>query len=328
MLQPDPPMAILAQVFALGSVQSMTPIQQGLIQETWRCDTDRGAFIVQKLHPAFQPTVTEDAAAVTDFVREHGIPAPTFLRTDQGSLHWQQWRVMTCLPGTTWTQIPSVDSLHSVGFWTGRLHHVLEAFQAPFQFQLPNFHNTAAIWQQLADLEPTAMIADRRDWLLAMAPQVFLPQSCATQVIHGDLKISNFLLDADGHVVGILDWDTCMRHSVYVDLGDGLRSWCASGSRVNPEALTAALRGYADSGALAQRDPQLIVRGWQLLCVELAMRFVIDAVEDRYFQWDAQRFPSRVAHNLARADKHIALVQHIQAQQDEWLGILTPLFHD
>jgi hypothetical protein len=52
------------------------------------------------------------------------------------------------------------------------------------------------------------------------------------------------------------------------------------------------------------------------VCVELAARFCVDAVEDRYFGWDSERFSSRREHNLVRARGQLALARSVIADRD------------
>ena len=304
--------------FGLGSLHQAIPITTGLIQETWRLQTDQGWFIAQKLHPAFDPLVTSDAAQITNHLRAHGIPCPQYLHTLQGSLHLDQWRVMPCLPGCTVHQAPHPNSIYQAGWWTGRIHRCFAHWDYVCQFQLPHFHDTPWICQQLSTLTVPGDLQAMQAWLVTTVPQFYLPPDLPRHLIHGDLKITNFLFDSQGHVTGILDWDTCLHHSPYIDLGDGLRSWCYQ----DPSLFGLALKGYHDSGA-ELGDPAYAFQGWQLITLELAMRFLQDIVEDHYFAWDPQHYPSRREHNRARLHRQIDLFHRLTAQRDAILSSLS-----
>ena len=56
----------------------------------------------------------------------------------------------------------------------------------------------------------------------------------------------------------MIDLDTCNRHTVLVDLGDAIRSWCRDGyedevQRFHIDRFEGILQGYADSGASLNR---------------------------------------------------------------------------
>ncbi|MEN9205353.1 MAG: phosphotransferase [Thermostichales cyanobacterium SZTDM-1c_bins_54] len=310
-------LAELAQVacaFDLGAVAAASPVTGGLIQSTWRLQTNRGVFIAQHLHPAFDPTVSEDAAAITTYLRRHGIPCPTYLSTPQGSRHWGRWRVMSCLAGQVVNQTRDPGWIYQVAWWTGRLHRVLAGWDYRCRFQLPHFHDTPGIAQRLQGLVVPGDLRALQDWLLETVPHYYLPGDLSLQLIHGDLKLSNFLFDDQGRVSGILDWDTCLHHSSYIDLGDGLRSWCAEDFSL----FAVVLAGYRAGGA-PPPHPALALQAWQLLLLELAMRFLIDIVEDSYFAWDPQRYPSRVAHNRARLGRQIEQFHRLVQERDQLL---------
>ena len=55
---------------------------------------------------------------------------------------------------------------------------------------------------------------------------------------------------------------------------------------------------------------------------ELCARFAADAILEAYFGWDAQRFPGRGEHNLARARGQWALYQAVRDTRDQRRRIL------
>jgi hypothetical protein len=67
--------------------------------------------------------------------------------------------------------------------------------------------------------------------------------------------------------------------------------------------FTAAVGGYAEAAAgwITPVESGAIVAGTLTIYVELAARFCADALRESYFGWDAQRFPTRSAHNQVRA---------------------------
>ena len=154
------------------------------------------------------------------------------------------------------------------------------------------------------------------------------------RITHGDLKLSNVLFaDAgDGtpaappRALCLIDLDTLGRQTMAYELGDALRSWCnPTGEDVAEPAIDralfdAALRGYAAGSGrevLDDAEAAALVPGLATVCVELAARFCVDAVEDRYFGWDATRFASRREHNLVRARGQLALARSVLAARDE-----------
>lgn len=331
-LKPDPVPWIpaLLEAFELGDLRDHQRLTSGLLQQTWRLETEKGIFITQNLHPIFTPEVTQDGQIVSDYLRSQGFPTPEYLTTDQGDLHLylgpDRWRVMTCLPGLTHAVPPSLEHLYQVGAVVGQIHQALAEFEYEFTFQIPHFHDTPYLWRKLQDLDMDAEGIPEAQFLLETVPDLFLPEDLPCQIIHGDLKLVNFLFDDQGQVTGILDLDTLMIHSLYVEMGDALRSWTKRAARFDLESFQASLQGYQTSGALSQLDPQLLLRGFKLITLELSMRFLIDVVEDYYWDWDPDHYPDRRSHNLDRCRRQIRLFQDILNQDEQIRSVLNALY--
>lgn len=320
----------LSEAFGLGSPKALAPLQSGLIQQTWHLETQRGRFICQQLHPAFAKEVTEDAQVISQFLRNHEFPIPHYFTTVDGELHleWEgkPWRVMACLPGITHAKAPQKIYLHQAGLLSGKLHQLLANFEHQFKFQLPYFHDTNYIFQSLQTIADDPKVEAELNFFRATILDLLLPDALQQQVIHGDLKLSNFLFDDHGICTGIVDLDTFMVHNLYIEMGDALRSWCTVGTHFDLEILAAGLQGYADSQALQNLEPELLAQGIQLLVLELGMRYLKDYFEDCYFHWDRTAFPSRKAHNLARCHRQIAIFQSIQSQKLLFLQCIDQAF--
>jgi Ser/Thr protein kinase RdoA (MazF antagonist) len=149
--------------------------------------------------------------------------------------------------------------------------------------------------------------------------------------VHGDPKISNVLFEGD-RAVALLDLDTCTRHSVLVDLGDAVRSWCRDGGederqRFHLDRFDAILRGYAALGPpLESAERAHLGRAGRMITLELASRFLRDALEDEYFAWDETRYADRRAHNRARGRAMLYLAQDMAARQTEVDALVTRYF--
>lgn len=324
----------LTQAFLLGDPLAVSPIQSGLIQQTWRISTTQGMYIAQKLHPVFQETVTQDGKAISTYLRDQGFSLPDYLTTQTGSLHFydeynRPWRVMPCLSGITYSIPPHLGYLEEAGWFSGRIHQALQSFTYSFQFQIPHFHDTGYILQKLQDYFQkdasllTQEMQSETEFLLETVPSLVLPDNLPRQIIHGDLKLTNFLFTEDGKVAALLDLDTFMYHTLYIELGDALRSWIKKEREVDADAFQFALAGYSRSGMLQDLDPIYVLQGLKLITLELSTRFLIDSIEDYYFDWDPNSYPDRKTHNRSRCQSQIDFYQKIVEKEYLLWKILT-----
>jgi Ser/Thr protein kinase RdoA (MazF antagonist) len=141
-----------------------------------------------------------------------------------------------------------------------------------------------------------------------------------TQFAHGDLKISNLRFRATGEGLCLLDLDTMGQLPLSVELGDAWRSWCNTATEDAPQArfdlslFHASARGYLSERPLPAWQLELLPLGVQRICLELAARFLADALNESYFGWDPNKAATRGAHNLIRGAGQLSLAQSVQEQ--------------
>ncbi|MGZ3421152.1 MAG: phosphotransferase enzyme family protein [Polyangiales bacterium] len=317
----------------------LEPISIGLVNRTFRVfDGDRPVLILQQLHPAFRGEVNLDIEAITAHVARHGVPTPRVVRTLENRA-WidhedRAWRALTHLPGVTTSKLEDPRLAGEAAKLAARFHAAVDDLEHTFHFTRPGAHDTKAHLSKLerelarAGEHPVRPIAEAI--LSHRLPE--LPE-LPVRIIHGDLKISNILFDTEKTTaVALLDLDTFQHGTIAIELGDALRSWCNPAGevleavRVDRDVFAAAVRGYAETTELEPEESEAIVPGFETIALELSSRFAVDAIEDRYFAWDSTRYPSRVAHNLARAAGQLALARNVAESRRDLSAIVTRAF--
>ncbi len=329
------------QAYDIGTVKKIEPISIGLIHLTFKIIADRGTYIVQRLHPILNSEETaQDFLAVTNYLHGQKFPAPECVLSKEEKVlvsdGEHQWRMQTFLEGDTIEKIETSAQAREAGAMYARFHRVMD--KIPYQFQSKKvLHETEKVYETfrstvlpltksppLAGSRPTAGgevegVADEITFITRELPKLFLPADLPMRVIHGDPKISNILFDKKGKAKALVDLDTCNRRPILVELGDAFRSWCGleEDDPKNPfriEIFEAGWKGYMSEaeGFLTAREIELVPQAIGTITLELASRFLADYFNDSYFGWDQKRYPSRRAHNLARAHGQIALYHDLQ----------------
>lgn len=301
----------------------------GLINTTLLAG-DPPRYVVQRVNPIFGPAVHEDIEAVTARLAACGMVTPRLVRTDGGELYargaeGEVWRVMDYVPGRTRHRVDTPAAAAEAAGLVGRFHRALDGFEWTYRNVRAGAHDTVLHMERLAAASAgaqgeAAQVAEGilRAWEAWSGP-LDLPERHA----HGDLKISNVRFDAAGHALCLLDLDTLARLPLDVELGDALRSWCnpvgedSTQTRFDLEVFSAAIGAYLRVAAPSAAERSAIVGGVERIALELASRFCRDVFEDRYFGWDARRFPTRAAHNLFRARGQLALARSVLANRRE-----------
>jgi Ser/Thr protein kinase RdoA (MazF antagonist) len=321
---------------------ALAPIAIGLVNQTFRVE-DRGGrrAILQRLHPAFAPEVNLDIEAITAHLAARGVATPRLVRTARGEPFVEAegtWRVLTFLEGRTFLEVESPSLARAAGGLAGRFHWAMSGFSHRFAFTREGAHDTPRHLRKLAGLLESARDLDEETRAigqavlahgLALAP---LPET-RRRIVHGDLKITNLLFEpSGGEGLALLDLDTMAHGTLPVELGDALRSWSNPRGESDVDArcdlaiVEAALEGFvATCGDLDDAELLAVPLGLETIAAELAARFAADAIEDRYFGWDRERFESRPHHNRVRARSQLALARSVARQRGELEGLVRRL---
>ncbi len=325
--------AVLAH-YAL-DVTCMTRITQGLVNLTLKLTTRDGShYALQRLHPVFGPGVNHNLERVTLHLAAHGMLTPRLLRTRDDVLAVEQddgrWRILSWVDGQALDFLAHPAQAAAAGGLLARFHAALADFTEDLRVERPSIHDFARHRERLtaalalgsghplydAVAQATAHIDTMR--AAHRAPPVTPPR-----LVHGDPKISNLLFDEAGaRALCLVDLDTLARMALPVELGDALRSWCNPRREDDPLArfelplFAAAVHGYASAarGFLSADEVNAIVPATLEIHLELAARFLVDALEESYFGWDASRYASRGAHNLARGLGQLAAARSLVTQ--------------
>ena len=329
--------------FGLNEVINCEVIQSGLMHSTFKVQTSASTYILQRLHHKLSTqAILNDYVRVTTHLQKKGFSAPTVCKTHDGRYIYvdseaQWWRLTTYVSGDTHERVSSVEQATQGAQILGGFHMGMRDF--PFEFESAHpLHDTDGHLDGLAHAlsnrefeENWHLVADVATKIVKLMSEVRVPDGLPQRVVHGDPKISNVMFSAQ-QAIGMIDLDTCNRHTVLVDLGDAIRSWCRDGyedeaQRFHLDRFEGILDGYAKSGAgLSVPEIDALWMAGPMITLELASRFARDVLEDSYFAFNSDHYPSRRQHNLARMKSMLFLAQDMLSQSDEMKSLIQRYF--
>ncbi|NMB74402.1 MAG: aminoglycoside phosphotransferase family protein [Myxococcales bacterium] len=302
------------------------PVRSGHINRTFRVRRGAETFVLQMLNPIFAPEVHLDIRAVTEWIAARGLVTPRLVPALCGA-DWladpagRTWRLLTHVPGQTLLAADSPGRCLEAGRLLGQFHRATWDCPHRFVFTRLGIHDTprhlAALREALAQhrghrlFGPISCLAEQ---ILSAGESLEPVERLPARLVHGDPKISNFVFADNGRAVALIDLDTLGRMPLPVELGDALRSWCAPqgedrGEPLRVDFFEAGVRGWREGiGDLpAPEEIRAIPAAVARIALELAARFAADALHERYFAYDRERYPAAGEHNRVRAESQWAL---------------------
>jgi aminoglycoside phosphotransferase (APT) family kinase protein len=81
-----------------------------------------------------------------------------------------------------------------------------------------------------------------------------IPEEASATIVHGDYRLDNCILDDDGEVVAVLDWELCTLGDPLADVGLLLAYWAEPGDRFTAMADSPTqIQGFASRSELCDR---------------------------------------------------------------------------
>ncbi|MCU7725465.1 phosphotransferase [Actinoplanes sp. KI2] len=205
----------IAGALGLGRVHDCQAVTSGVMNLSWRLTTDAGTFAVKQL----RDRTPDEIRVVNDLLPRlagAGFPVPT-PRGDPVQVDGSWYAATAWLHGVHPEDATLRDDL---GELVGRLHVALATLCPPAPRRLADVPESA--FKAIKTLgvyadRPPADDFDRSaareiEWRRAMLAELADQRPADAELApcgwtHGDLQPFNLLVDADGRVCGILDWD-------------------------------------------------------------------------------------------------------------------------
>jgi Ser/Thr protein kinase RdoA (MazF antagonist) len=341
----------IAEQFS-SAVLELTPLGNGLINDTFLVITASKPFVLQRINSAVFPLpqhIITNLLKLTGHLAQKDLSTvrlkiPALLKSISGQDAYQDknqdyWRALDFIDQTlSLESLTDLNQAQQVGFALGHFHRLVSDIEPTLmQDTLPGFHITPHYFQQYQTVLTTVKTGSEpeSDYCAAFIKQhqviinhLELAKAQGVlklRIIHGDPKLNNFLFNADStQIISLIDLDTVQPGLVHYDIGDCLRSCCHI-SETNHFDLTLCeviLKSYlAEAQAFfSSYDYQYLFTAIQLIPFELGLRFYTDYLEgNKYFK------VTHPHHNLERAVAQFELCESILAQETAIKDLITHL---
>ena len=299
--------------YAINDDSTITYLDGGKINTTYKLHSPN--IILQRLTNAYDEAWNDEYIQVQQTLEKSDVLIPKLIESRSGTTHVEDEN------GATWrafilfeNEAPTIGIDPKLyGQLLANTHKGLAKcdFKPEHEIHVENFHQTDYFVQSLGKNIhniPSAIGSHlAKDLVSTYCNRLEPLPQFGEQIIHGDTKIANMLF-RNNLPYAFIDWETFMWGSVWIDIGDMIRS-IAKTSLVNRgfvdhTELDAVIAGYHQQSphdlSLKDFTRSAYISGMRL-CVELACRYLLDFKDDGLFAWDRETYSSAHEHNLQRA---------------------------
>ncbi len=354
---------ILSRFALCGNVTGVVPLGKGLINDTYKVNTDEGSgYVLQKINHAIFKDVAllqHNIECVTRHIRGFLVASGegdldrkvlSFVPLKDSEQTWlhdgeSYWRLSQFIPDAVTVETVNPEYSYFAGKAFGEFEAMLADIPDTLGETIPDFHNMELRARQLreaAAANPAGRMDSEEAIAILQEMECHMEYACTAErlhregvlpkrICHCDTKVNNMMFDKDGSVLCVIDLDTVMPSYVFSDYGDFLR--------------TAA-------NAVAEDDPDIgkvefdmdIFRAFTKGYIESASAF-LTPVEKEHLPYAAALFPFMQAvrfftdyingdtyyktaypeHNLVRTRNQMALFRSVMARQEEMSDFISGL---
>lgn len=260
------PEHIISHFRTQGTIAEVTPLGNGLINDTYKATThgDAPDYVLQRINNSVFTNVDLlqhnidlvtahirrklEASGADDIDRKvlHFIPSDTGKTYRQDS-DGSYWRMSVFIPRTKTYETVNPEYSRHAGTAFGNFEAMLADMPEELGETIPDFHNMELRRRQLADAlkedragrakSVAGFVADLEQYAdeMCRAQQLHREGKLPKRICHCDTKVNNMLFDEQGRVLCVIDLDTVMPSLFYSDYGDFLRSAANTVAEDSPE---------------------------------------------------------------------------------------------
>ncbi|WP_121639581.1 phosphotransferase enzyme family protein [Virgibacillus sp. Bac330] len=306
--------------------------EEGLFNKTFIVQDSGIYYILQKVNSILKENVFYNIEHITERMSKLGWEMPNIIRTRSGTLYHQTkdgtiWRLYNYILGENIKDINKID-LYMMGSLLSKFHSDLYKINFIPKSPISNFHNFSYYLKKIERLKK--FILDKKLYSIAedilTIKEIEIISTKNVQLIHGDCRFQNIIYDKNGIPFTFIDLDTFMNGSIFIDIGDLLRSISCDEEQIRPsisvDNIKKVINGYYNCMKEKMGKVDFVkstLAGFKQITLELCMRFVIDYVEDYYFAWDKEKYSSRKENNRLIAIGQWDLYNQINSISEKYL---------
>ncbi len=329
------------------------PVNNGLINATWRIKNSKGDFILQRInHSIFKhpSAIASNLRMLNNYLSQK---SPDYLFI--APIKTNKNEEMVLLDGEGYFRLfPYVENSHTINAVQrpaqafeaakafGQFTHLLSHFTVEkLQTTLPDFHNLSLRYKQFSEAlnnGNSLRLQQSHDLINFIKENKIIVETYENilqnpafklRVTHHDTKISNVLFNKEDKQLCIIDLDTVMPGYFISDVGDMIRTYLSPVSEeekdfskitIREDYFAAVWKGYSSmmKDELTGEEKEHFIYAGKFMIYMQAMRFLTDHLNN-----DIYYGAKYEGNNFVRAGNQIILLQRL-IEKEAFLAKMIP----
>jgi Ser/Thr protein kinase RdoA (MazF antagonist) len=336
------------------STSAAIPFGSGLINHTWRIETEEGTFILQRVNEQvfkWPEAIVHNINLTGSYLHHH---YPDYLFVMPVKSIYNEEIFFDKETGGYYRLCPFIENSHTIDVVQkphqayeaakqfGKFSRLLSGFDAhQLKITLPNFHNLALRYQQFeealnngnlsrirASQTLIQLVKENKD-IVAAFEEIKTNPRFKLRATHHDTKISNVLFDDDEKGMCVIDLDTLMPGYFISDVGDMLRTYLSPFSEeekdfskveIREEYFIAILHAYLGEleDELSDEEKKHFVYAGKFMIYMQALRFLTDHLNDDVYYGSKYE-----GQNFVRAGNQLMLLQKLMDKEERLCAFVS-----
>lgn len=305
------------------SKDTLHKINFGLTNITYCFEVACNKYILQIVNKKFRREIIDDILMLSGKLKKLSWQTIELLKTINGNYfaiyNDQIIRIYCYLEGSMFTERITIEKSFLLGEFLSKFHYSLQMIDYIPKHKIPNFHNFLYYEQTKKNYFEKNFLTKYANICNILQTNEYPILDDKIQLIHGDARLENILFDQNNNPFTLIDYDTFMLGSVFIDIGDLLRSIVLNNLKETnlKNIFNAFIEGYIGYNNLFRKILEIdrFYIACKYITIELCNRFLIDIVENSYFSWDENVFSSREDSNLYYLGQNIEVLAKLKEFQ-------------
>lgn len=252
----------ILELYGIENIKTITPMSSGISNTNYKVEIENSSTIILKISNSKPISEIQQEQDILLYLHQQGFKkclAP--LKTTAGKQVYEHNGLLGVVYPFIEGEIPdlSMDSMYEIGCAIGELHTIPIVEECP----LRKFDDLGYGFEQIIDyINSEDCLEPFKNFFIDLIDEellnTYLNNTHPLCVLHGDLYYDNCLVNEDGKILRILDFEQAGLGDPLFDIGISISGSCLNNGEIDPELVESYMDGYKSKRQLSESEEKLL----------------------------------------------------------------------